>query len=558
MEQHIKTRMAVRLLVKDPFQQKQAYVSISLAVVLLIFLGPPFLLSPATASPDASRGGGQSAGHRMPCGRRLSAEGKGAQAGAPQQIVSLTSLNESHKASRFETAVNTQNLPLSAACTRWVAAGTGVADSKGGGRFVNPSSAQPTRYMIVVTGAELLSGVYADGHTYFITRTLRPLGLQCVGSMSVDDKQADLKEALRFAADKAALVIVTGGLGPTENDITREVLSDFTGIALKEHPEVLQDMARRFRVSPAQLRPNLRRQTQVPTRGTYFRNLNGTAVGLIFEMANATLVALPGPPRELQAMVSGELVPYLSRRFGTRLPGCSLTLRFVGLGQSQIDQTLRDHVPLASDITVSSQFEASRVDFTFSLPDDTQRDRARLQELKHKIAEHLGEYIYDQGEISLEEHVLKLLEARGATLVLAEVSSGGSLTAALSNADSAHRVLAGAYVAPTMEQLRHLLSVPDDDWKEITSRSQRIERLATAAADATASQWAVAVGEAWRDESRPSKTGRDENGAGYVDVVFKLPSGRLESRKVRFRGGGELAGSRLSTQLLDQLRRRLK
>ena len=221
MEQHIKTRLAV-----------------SLAVVLLICLGPTFVLS-------------QSAVHRMPCGRCLSAESKGAQAGDPQQIVSFTSFNEWHEGTRIEAAVTRQN-----------------PDFKYRGRFVNSGAVRPTRYMIVVTGGELLSGVYADGHTYFITRTLRPLGLQCVGSMSVDDKQADLKEALRYATDKAALVIVTGGLGPTENDITRETLSDFTGVTLKEHPEVLQNMARRFHVSPAQVRSNLRRQTQVPTQGT--------------------------------------------------------------------------------------------------------------------------------------------------------------------------------------------------------------------------------------------------------------------------------------------------
>jgi nicotinamide-nucleotide amidase len=223
-------------------------------------------------------------------------------------------------------------------------------------------------------------------------------------------------------------------------------------------------------------------------------------------------------------------------------------LRFVGLGQSQIDQTLKDHVPLAPDVTVSSQFQGGRVDFTFSLLNDTLRDRARLQELKQKIMKHLGEYVYADGEISLEEHVLKLLEARGATLVLAEVSSGGSLAAALSSADGAHQVLAGAYVAPTMEKLRRLLGVRDDQWTSSTSRGQRIERLAKAAADATSSQWAVAVGEAWQDK----------NGAGYVDVAFRLPGGRLESRQVRFRGAGELARSRLSTQLLDRLRRRLR
>jgi len=350
------------------------------------------------------------------------------------------------------------------------------------------AAGQPTRYVIIVTGGEILKGAYQDAHTFFLTQTLRPLGLSCVSSMCVDDNQADLKQALAFATGKAALVIVTGGLGPTANDITREVLCDFTGIPIKEQADVLRELARRFGVPPAELRPNLRRQTQVPTRGTSFKNPNGTAVGLVFETDSTVIVALPGPPGELQPMVRDELVPYLSRRFGTRLPGRSLTLRFVGLGQSQIDQTLKDHVPLSPDVIVYSQFQGGRVDFTFSLPDDTPGDRTQLQELKQKIMEHLGDYIYADSDTSLEEHILKLLEASKATLTLAEVGSGGSLTAALSGADGAHKVLAGAYIAPTVEKLRHLLSVPDDRWASSKSPSQKVEQLAKTAADATASQ----------------------------------------------------------------------
>ena len=408
------------------------------------------------------------------------------------------------------------------------------------------NTAKSTKYIIIVTGGELLSGVYPDGHTYFITRTLRPLGLECIGSMSVDDKQADMVEALRYATNKAELVIVTGGLGPTDNDLTREVLCEFTGITLKEHPDALQEMARRFRVSPDRLRANLRRQTQVPTEGTYFRNTEGTAVGLAFETTETVIVALPGPPRELQAMVHNELVPYLSKRFGTRLPGYSLMLRFVGLGQSQIDQTLEDNVPLAPDITVSSQFEGSRVDFSFSLPEDTPLERARLLELKQKIMKHLGEYVYADDETSLEECILKLLKARGEMLALAEAGSGGSLAATLSRADEASQVLAGAYIAPTMEKLYQLLAINNSISNK--SEDQRIMKLATAVADTTASQWAVVV----------SEVRRDQNGSSYVDVAFKLPDGRLENRQVRLRGNEELARSRLSTQLLDQLRRRLK
>jgi len=405
------------------------------------------------------------------------------------------------------------------------------------------------RYVIIVTGGELLSGVYPDEHTYFLTRTLRPLGLRCVGSMCVDDRPTDLEEALRFARKKAALVIVTGGLGPTDNDITRETLSDFTGIALTEHSDVLREMARRFRVSPEELRPNLRRQTQVPTHGTYFKNPHGTAVGLVFELDDGVIVALPGPPRELQAMVCDELLPYLSRRFGTRLPGCSLTLRFVGLGQSQIDQTLKDHRLLTPDIIVSSQFQGGRVDFTFSLPNDTPQGRLRLKDLKQKIMKLLGEYVYGDDKTSLEEHIVRLLEDRHWSLTLAEVGSGGSLAAALSSAAGARRVLAGAYIAPTVEKLRRLLGVPDEQWRSITSRRQRIEKLAVAAAGVTASQWALVVGEARR--------GNGNNEAGYVDIAFKLPNGRLESQQLRLWGSGEIARLRMSTQLQNELRRKL-
>jgi len=406
------------------------------------------------------------------------------------------------------------------------------------------SASPPVRYTIIVTGGELLAGAYADGHTFFLTRTLRPLGLECVGSMCVNDKQADVREALRFAAGKAALVIVTGGLGPTENDITREALRDFTGIALQEYPDVLAAMARRFNVPAGELRPNLRRQTQVPTRGTYLKNANGTAIGLVFETADKVIVALPGPPRELQPMVRDELVPYLSRRFGTRPPGSSLTLRFVGLGQSQIDQTLKDHVPLPPDVTTSSQFDGGRVDFTFSLPNDAAQDRARLQELKEGILKYLDDYVYADDEMtSLEEHIVKLLEAHRMTLSLAEVGSGGALAAALHGATGAERVLRGAYLAPSREKLERLLAIRREQPEGSTP-----DQMAAMVAATTGSAWAIVVGEIQRDE----------RGTSFVEVTFRSPAGRTESRQVRLSGTGESARSRLVTELLDQLRRRFR
>ncbi len=402
---------------------------------------------------------------------------------------------------------------------------------------------EAVRYMVVVTGGELLSGVYADGHTYFLTRTLHPLGLHCVGSMSVDDKRVDLKEALRFATGRAPLIIVTGGLGPTDNDITREAISEFTGVPLREHPDLLQRMAKRFGGTADQLRANLRRQTQTPVRGSYLDNGSGTAAGLVFESAKTVIVALPGPPGELQPMVRDGLIPCLSKRFGTRLPGRSLTLRFVGLGQSEIDGRIKEHVTLAPDVTTGSQFAGGRVDFTFTLPNDTPREKQRLDALKREIVTYLGEYIYADDDTTLEQHVVALLRQRGATLVLAEVGSGGTMEAALSGADRAGDVVLGAYVAPTIERLGHLLSVRDARWADGVSAGDAVDRLADATAGAAANQWAIAIGER-----------RDD---GSVEVAFRRPSGEVQTERVSLRGTGELARSRFVTHLLDRFRRKI-
>ncbi len=395
-------------------------------------------------------------------------------------------------------------------------------------------------YVIVVTGGELLDGAYPDGHTFFLTRTLHPLGLHCVGSVTADDRPGDIKAALRYASERAPLVLVTGGLGPTDNDVTREALSEFTGLPLKEDPDLLKDVQRRY---GAELRANVRRQTRVPAPGAYLKNSIGTAAGLVFEQEKRVIVALPGPPRELQPMVRDELVPYLKRRFGTRLPGCSLTIRFIGLGQSQIDQTLKEHAPLPPDMVTFSTFEADRVDFTFTLPGDTPEERARLDELKRKIVGRLGDHIYACDGTSLEQCVVGLLRERGATLSLAEAGSGGAMAAALNGTEGADQILGGAYVAPTEEKLRRILRVADERWGAEAPGEGKAKALAAAAADSSGSPWAIAVGEVRSEDGR----------APWVFAAFRKPDGALEVQRVPARDR-----QRLVTQLLDQLRRRLR
>jgi nicotinamide-nucleotide amidase len=401
--------------------------------------------------------------------------------------------------------------------------------------------------MMVVTGEELLRGVYPDAHTCFITRTLHLLGGHCVGSMTVDDRPEDIQEALGLAARKVRLVIVTGGLGPTVNDVTRGAVAGFTGIRLEENPEALAELERRFQQPRDQLRANLRRQTLVPVSGTFLKNAYGTAVGLVFEKDDLVIVSLPGPPRELQPMVNNEMVPYLRRKFGVRSPGSMLTLRFVGIGQSQIDQVLAERVRLSADVVVSSLFADTRVDFIFALPGRTDSDLARLKDIENRVRAQLGEYLYASDGSSLEEQVVRLFQARGGTLALVEAGSGGHLSASLDSVDDIGRLLAAAWAAPSDTHLRQVLAIPPGTWSGWKPGAERVRGMGEAACKLAQSRWAVVVGE----------VERAADGSSFVWLGWGSAEGPWAVEKVSVSGSGETAHASLTTRILDRLRRQL-
>jgi nicotinamide-nucleotide amidase len=408
-------------------------------------------------------------------------------------------------------------------------------------------------YTIVVTGSELLAGAYADAHTPFITRTLRPLGFRCVAATIVDDSIEEIQQAVRAARARTRLVLVTGGLGPTPDDVTRDALSALTGIPLAEHPEMLAELERRFNTPRDALRANLRRQTAVPVRGGYLKNPNGSAAGLVFEDGDGLIVALPGPPRELQPMVRDALAPLLTERFGARDPGCLLMIRFVGIGESLIAETMDRRMTIPEAVVVASLFEGMRVDFFFTLPGASPDDLAQLDGLREEVLRHLGEYVYATDATTLENHVADRLAAGEKTLALAEIGSGGSLAAALGGTQSAEKVLAGAFVAPDKDRLWRMLAAGRDDRSTGETPvapdgtpAAPVAALARRLAERTGADAALVVG--------PIRA--EAGGARHVEVVL-WHEGRAAEHRVALRGTGELARFHLATHLLDLLRRAL-
>lgn len=408
----------------------------------------------------------------------------------------------------------------------------------------------PERYLVLVTGGELLRGVYPDGHTWYLARALRPLGLQCVGSICVGDEAEDLKQALAFASSKASLIIVTGGLGPTDDDITRETLSSFTGIALRQNPDVIAALARRSGGEATALPENLRRQARTPVAGRWLPNPHGTAVGLVFDDPTRVIVALPGPPRELRPMVRDALIPWLHQRFGLRTFGSSARVRFVGIGESQIDQTLHGAVHLPADVTISSIFEAGRVDVSFFLPGNTAEEQARMAALVEEVRGQLGDRIYATDDQTLEDAVLSEVTALGRRLLLAEISTGGAVAVNLNRSRGAEGAVAGGWSAQTRPALLGVASVTGTGASGEGPAAMAEAAFASEAARAMAGR--LPGGVALVTDAAVGPAAPD--GAGTFWAAFGPWHGEVRSRRFAVRGSDPEQQALLVTAVLDWMR----
>jgi nicotinamide-nucleotide amidase len=269
-------------------------------------------------------------------------------------------------------------------------------------------------------------------------------------------------------------------------------------------------------------------------------------VGLIFETDKYTVIALPGPPRELQPMVLSELLPLLQRSFGLRPPACARTFRFVGLGQSAIYQTLHERVPIDPDLTLTSQFDAERVDVTFSLPQDTAEQRARMDRLEQQIRGVLGTNIYASDGASLEDVVVRALKAKGAGLLIVDLATGGQLGASLGSSADGNEVLRGAFVGPDELAMLELLGATSAGPGTRANASDRLQQLAAAAVNHTTRRplYVLVVGQPARTASGDSRVELGFGAVGQPLTIVELPAGN----------SSPAAKLRLTTAVLDRLR----
>jgi nicotinamide-nucleotide amidase len=278
------------------------------------------------------------------------------------------------------------------------------------------------RVEIINTGTELLLGRVTNTHLGFLAQSLLGLGLRVDRQVTVPDGVA-IAEALETAMARAEIIIVTGGLGPTTDDITREAVAETFGRKLVFHQEILDDIAVKFAGRNLVLNEMQRRQAMVPEEGVVLPNPNGTAPGLIVENDRTVALILPGPPRELRPMWDDGALPWLRKRFADRLPPVhEATLRLIGTGESKVQPLIEPDVHAFDPIEVGYCARPGEVDLRLIAP-----DAGRLAKAVALARERLGNFIYAEGLETMEEVVVRMARAAKKMVATAESCTGGEV-----------------------------------------------------------------------------------------------------------------------------------
>ena len=410
----------------------------------------------------------------------------------------------------------------------------------------------PRTAEIIAVGSELLSGGVTNTNARFLSELLTAAGVDVLYHTAVGDDAPRLEAAANAARRRAELLVFTGGLGPTYDDMTKTAVSAALDTPLVFHPEVAEEIQRYFdtvfhREMPA---CNLQ-QAYLPAGCTVFRNPVGTAPGCAFTAGGVTAVLLPGVPSECRYLAEHCLLPYLEQRHGQVIR--SHDLRIFGLTEPQVQELLSDLLRQEADLTLSPFALPGEVSLHLSArADDEAACEARMAPVLAEVRRRLGGYLYGEDVSGLEEAVFRLCRDRHLTLSAAESCTGGLIAKRLTDVPGASQVFLGGVVSYTNGVKNHVLGVPASLLESYGAVSAPVARaMAMGIRVLTGSDLALSV------TGLAGPDGDDRgNPVGTVFTALSTPEGTFVRRLTL--GGGRARIRTLSAHhALDLLRRYL-
>ena len=406
------------------------------------------------------------------------------------------------------------------------------------------------RCEILAVGTEILLGDIINTNAQYIAKRLSEEGIFVYHQSVVGDNPERLKQAYDLAFSRSDLVITTGGLGPTKDDLTKEVAFEYFGKASVCHEESLNLIKEYFAKINRPLGKTNEKQAYFPADAIVLKNNNGTAPGCIIDKAGKILIMLPGPPREMKAMFEESVIPYL-RKYSNEIL-VSKVLRVIGVGESTAAELIGDLIDNENPTVAPYAKEGEMVFRITAKAKDEQEAQRLIIPVEAKIKSLLGDNIYGEGDITLEDVVGKMLVEKGLTIATAESCTGGMVAARLINYPGISSSMIEGVVTYSNEAKIKRLGVKEETLNKFGAVS---EETAKEMAEGIAKTSGAHIGISTTGIAGPGG-GTEEKPVGLVYIAIYY-NNEVEVRRLNLTGNRQRIRERATLTLIDMVRRKL-
>lgn len=401
---------------------------------------------------------------------------------------------------------------------------------------------------IITVGTEILLGDILNTNCRYLSRELAAMGIEMYYQITVGDNEERLLKTLEESLNRSDIVICTGGLGPTEDDITKEVCAKYFGYELELHKPSLDAMIERFKHMNRVPTKNNEKQAYFPKEAYILKNDNGTAPGCIMEKEGKMIVVLPGPPKEMESMFENYVKPYLSKLTDDVIE--SEVLRIIGVGESKVENDILDIIDSQTNPTIATYAKGYECTLRITAKAKSVEEAKELiKPMSDEMKRRFGQSLYATGETSIEEVVAKMLVENNLKIAVAESCTGGMVSASLINYPGISSVFMEGCVTYSNEAKMKSLGVKKETLDVYGAVS---DKCAKEMASGVAARYNTNVGIATTGIAGPGG-GTDEKPVGLVYFGIYI-NGKVITKKYVFNGDRQGIRERATRTILNDLR----
>jgi nicotinamide-nucleotide amidase len=327
---------------------------------------------------------------------------------------------------------------------------------------------------VIAIGSELLLGQIIDTNSSYIAKRLAESGIELAQTATVGDDLQRMKEVIREAINRSQIVITTGGIGPTEDDLTREAIAEITEHPLIFQPHLMEQIENLFKTRGFRMAENNRKQAYIPEGAIAIENPKGTAPGFIVETSGGTIISIPGVPSEMEYLMENRVIPYIRKRFDIKHQVIQYkVLRACGLGESAIGLQIKDLMKESKNPSIGTLASIGDIRIRITAKADNPEEASNLiQKMEREIRKRLGILIYGVDDETLHGNIAKELERLKLALSVVETFTGGILSQKLTstNSNSFNQVV----VLPSETFQRQFLNLSLEEFNSLKEDSRRL------------------------------------------------------------------------------------